>query len=153
SSKRYDKRPRFTSSGHTYWLYDVIAESRNIKPVYFLGISFEAFKVGAKGVGYWNFCDISKAFNSSDLSTAYSNGSWNIRPSNPVYDYSLIYFNKDHIYASLRLVALSYAQDEFIFLSRFGSTAFPKGVPSQQMLSRNYSDWEEFKLSKMKGEK
>ncbi|MFD2905882.1 hypothetical protein [Sphingobacterium anhuiense] len=151
-SKKINFKPKFINNTYNYWTYDVVSNSRNVKPLYFISKSAEAYYSNSNGIGVWNFCDISKAYSNADLAKALNVGSWKTKPTNPTYDYSLIYFDKNKIYPSLRLLALSSACDDYIFLSDLMKNDLVRSKRSSGIdLRSNYTNWEVKKLNTLNG--
>lgn len=152
SSKKINFIPKFKNHRHNHWIYSVVSKSRNVKPYYFISQFLDAYNSNAKGVGVWNFCDISKAYNSHDMTKAINMGSWKTQPTNPTYDYSLIYFDKNNIYPSLRLLALSLTREDYIFLNHLLEV---KSISTKNLstinLRNNYTQWELMKFNALSG--
>ncbi|WP_160069584.1 hypothetical protein [Sphingobacterium bovisgrunnientis] len=150
-AKKINLKPTFTNKSYNYWSYNVVSKSRNVKPIYFISQASEALNYNLQGIGVWNFCDINKAYNSQDLTKALNRGSWKMPPTSPIYDYSLIYFDKNNIYPSIRLVALASSRDDYIFLTQLKQVAGKRSIRDLGIdLYHNYGDWEKMKFNFLK---
>jgi hypothetical protein len=105
------------------WLYEILAGSRNYNVKIYHRLGFKAYKYNANGIGVWNYADSDKSFNESNRKNlAKSFGSWQIKASNPIRDYSLIYRKNNSLFSSIRWEALSYGMEETYWLSLFEET-------------------------------